>query len=194
MMDAINRLFNSPVIRKVLIRLRLLLGLAAVVGVALLIRRAPPGWFWPGLAISALGAALQWWCFACIMTSKELAANGPYAYVRNPMYLSRFLLVIGLLVMTAKVWLVALVAVLYYLYMANRVGREEPKLAVIFGEPYAEYCRAVPRFLPSFRRFPPGRPLFWSWECFRRNHGLTNMVAVLAAYAALWWFVYAYRA
>jgi protein-S-isoprenylcysteine O-methyltransferase Ste14 len=190
MMEAIHRLFNDPTVRRALLKLRLVLGLAAVVGLAMLIKRGPREWFWPGMAVSALGAIAQWWCFACIMTAKELAANGPYAYVRNPMYLARFLLVFGLVMMTGNPWLMGVMAVLYYLYMVNRVRREEPKLATLFGAPYEAYCRAVPRFVPSPRRYPEGQSLFWSWTCFRRNHGPTNAVTVVVAYAALWWFVF----
>jgi protein-S-isoprenylcysteine O-methyltransferase Ste14 len=198
MMEAIHRVFNNAILRKVFLHLRLLLGLAALAGLALLVERSPSEWFWPGLAVSAFGALMQWWCFSCIMTSKELAVNGPYSFVRNPMYLSRFFLVFGGVLMIGNWWvtwsLLAALVLFYHFYMVNRVKREERKLAGIFGAPYEEYCRAVPRFLPSFRKYRQGRPLFCSWTCFQRNNGLINMLATAAAYAGLWWYVFVYRA
>jgi hypothetical protein len=82
----------------------LVLGLLALAGLAILIRRSPDEWFWPGFGVSVFGAVMQWWCFSCIMTSKELAVNGPYSFVRNPMYLSRFFLVLGGVVMIGNWW------------------------------------------------------------------------------------------
>jgi protein-S-isoprenylcysteine O-methyltransferase Ste14 len=189
MMEIVHRLFNNETARRVLVKLRLVLGLASIAAMAYFLMKRE--WFWPGLAVSAFGAVMQWWCFSCIMTSKELATNGPYVFVRNPMYLSRFFLVLGGVIMTGNLWLIAALVVVYHLYMVNRVRREEKKLAGIFGAPYEEYCRTVPRFVPSFTKRSAGKPLFFSWTCFQRNSGVVNIIAVLAVYAALivwWWY------
>lgn len=190
MLDPLHALFNQPVLRRFFVRLRLPLGLIAG-GLALWF--ADPAWFWPGVAVSLVGAMGQWWCFACIMTSQQLAVNGPYRFVRNPMYLTRFVLVLGFIIMLnpiARWWMPVAYAVIYFLFMSNRVRREERKLAPIFGEPYQRYLQQVPRFAPSLRPFPGGRTAFWNPEAFRRNHGARNAVTVLATYAIAYVLVF----
>ncbi len=182
----IHALFNQPRARKLFLKLRLPLGLAAAAGIAWLIRREH---FGPGLAVSFVGALWQWWCFSCIMTSQKLAVRGPYMMVRNPMYLARYLLVLGIVLMTGNPWIVAGYTALYYFYMVNRVRREEIKLREIFGADYDAYCRDVPRFLPGFKRFAWRDLFYFNPTCFQRNHGFINLLVVLAAYALLYAWV-----
>lgn len=190
-MKTIHNLFNHPGLRKFLLMLRVPLALAALVGLATLMKR---DWFYPGLAVSFVGACLQWWCFACLKKQKVLAFNGPYGFVRNPMYLARYLLVAGAVVMTGNFWILGTLTVIYYFYMVNRVSREEKTLAGIFGADYDNYCRDIPRFLPSFRKHPNGKAAYFSWSTFQGNHGLTNAIAVLVAYGAVWWYLFRYAA
>ena len=189
----INTLFNHPGLRRFFVRARAPLGLLALLAALTLIR--PSGWFWAGMAISLAGAAVQAWCFACIMTSQELAVNGPYRFVRNPMYLTRYILVLGAVLMLDPTrpwrWLApAALTLVYLFFMHNRVRREERKLAPLFGEAYQRYLRAVPRFVPSLKPFPEGRTRYWNPAAFRRNHGARNLAAVLAGHAFAYLVVY----
>jgi len=188
-MPSINDIFNNHALRKTLLSLRLPMALGLVVALLLNI---DPEWFWMGLVVSATGMLLQLWVFGCIKTREVLAVNGPYRLVRNPMYIARFLLVAGLILMTGHPWLLAILAPLYYLYMVNRVRREEPVLAGVFGADYSDYCRDVPRFLPRARPYEKGQFLFFSKENFQRQHGLANLTAfgvlyVLCYLAAFYW-------
>jgi protein-S-isoprenylcysteine O-methyltransferase Ste14 len=180
MLSTVHRLFGNARLRSLFLKLRVPLGILAGIGILALLKRE---WFFAGLAVSVFGTLSQLWCFACIKTSKVLAHNGPYVFVRNPMYLARFFLVLGLVLMTGNPWIIVTLVVVYYFYMVNRVKREEAKLAEVFGEPYREYCRTVPRFIPSARRASSGRILFASMECFQRNHGSVNLVVMLVVYA-----------
>jgi len=84
---------------------------------------------------------------------RELVVAGPYRYVRNPQYVGVVLVVLGEALLTGMVVLfgyAALFAVGYHLFVRYY---EEPTLGRLFGEQYARYREAVPRWLP--RR--PGR-------------------------------------
>ena len=175
--------FNHPGIRRALVRLRVPLFIA--LGAAL-IWFAKRDWFWPGLAVSVFGEAIQLWCFATLHKKKELAANGPYAIVRNPMYLGRYFLILGALMLPGIPWLLPVYTVLYYFYMRNRVKREEETLRGIFGEEYAEYCTQVSRFLPSLRPFRGNPVLTFRWELLLRNNGHWNFLATAAFYGIAW--------
>ncbi|MDD5706016.1 MAG: methyltransferase [Kiritimatiellae bacterium] len=186
LLSPINALFNHSGLRRFVVHTRQPLALAGALIALWFVEPSP--WFWYGLAVSLVGAVGQWWCFACIMTSQELAVNGPYRFVCNPMYLTRYLLVLGLVLTLDPTrpwrWLLPVgYTVLYLFFMHNRVRREERKLTPIFGEAYQRYLRAVPRFVPSLRPYPGGRTLFWNPVAFKRNHGARNAAIVLCGYA-----------
>ncbi len=102
MLDAIHRLFNNPTLRKVLVKSRVLLGIAAV---AAIIWYMDPRWLVPGFLVSMFGEAIQLWCFASLDKGRTLACNGPYAMVRNPMYLGRYFILLGGLMLLGNWWL-----------------------------------------------------------------------------------------
>lgn len=187
MSDGIHRLFNHPALRRLLVRLRIPLFVAAG---ALLAWHARPEWYVPALAVSAFGEAIQLWCFASLQKNQVLAANGPYALVRNPMYLGRYFLLAGMLLLLGNGWLIAAFTAFYYLYMVNRVRREEALLAPTFGEAYARYCAAVPRFVPRLTPHPQGRIAFFDWDTFVRNHGPRNLLEAAAFYALAYYFAF----
>ena len=177
----VHKLFNHPGLRKFFLRLRIPI---AVILVAL----------WPwwvkndllilGIMVSLIGEAIQWWCFACIEKEKVLTIRGPYQLCRNPMYLGRYLLILGFIVTTGS-WVFMLVyTALYWFYMVNRVKREEPVLEKIFGQPYVEYCRDVNRFLPGVKRLDKD---FWffDWSIMLSNNGHWNLLSVVVGYGYL---------
>jgi protein-S-isoprenylcysteine O-methyltransferase Ste14 len=143
---------------------------------------AKPEWFLTGLVISTVGALLQLWCFSAIAKQRELAVHGPYKFVRNPMYIARFILILGFVVVLGRPWLIPLYAIVYCFYAVNRVAREERKLIQVFGEPYADYSRKVHRFLPA-SSYPGGRTLYGRLDLLLQNNGHWNVLGVAAFYA-----------
>ncbi|MGM0451674.1 MAG: methyltransferase family protein [Thermodesulfobacteriota bacterium] len=187
--ERIHALFNDKSLRKRFLKLRLPLFLVLF---ALLLTQLEPGWFFPGLVVSVLGELLQLWCFATIKTQKRLTTEGPYMFMRNPMYIGRFFLILGILLMTGNPWLIGGYVIIYYFYMVNRVRREEKVLRELFGQDYGAYCREVPPYRPTLKRLAPGKLFLFDNESFRQNHGVRNMVAVGACYVVLFIFTYVY--
>ena len=115
-----------------------------------------------GLVFAALGAALL---AACIVEfartgrgtlspvdpPRRLVVRGLYRYVRNPMYLSVTTIVLGEVVLTGSMALLAYWAVWFVGVNLFVIGYEEPSLRGRFGASYDEYTREVPRWLPRFR-------------------------------------------
>jgi len=84
---------------------------------------------------------------------RQLVVAGLYRFVRNPQYLGVVLVVVGEALLTGAAVLfgyAAFLAAAYHLFVRYH---EEPALGRLFGEAYARYREAVPRWLP--RR--PGR-------------------------------------
>lgn len=104
-----------------------------------------------------LGACLRTWGTAYLgvrvvssptLENSEMAIDGPYRYLRNPLYLGTILHTLALtLLMTWEGAGFALIAI-GMLQMAL-VAAEEGYLARALGEPYKQYCREVPRYLPK---------------------------------------------
>jgi protein-S-isoprenylcysteine O-methyltransferase Ste14 len=177
--NALHRLFNHSGLRKFLLKARVPLGL---IGAVVLAFNVKPEWFWIGLAVSATGELLQLWCFGALHKKQTLATNGPYKVVRNPMYLARYLLVLGCLMFLGVWWVLVVFSIVYYYYMVNRVRREEEKLLEIFGEPYLNYCQQVSRFVPFKGISPTGTFLFFDWRFFRENNAIRNGVLQFVYY------------
>lgn len=80
----------------------------------------------------------------------ELITHGPFAYVRNPLYLGNFLLSLGLCIMSWA-WMPWMLLVFFGLFAFQYgmiVALEEEQLLHRFHEIYEQYLAAVPRFLP----------------------------------------------
>ena len=135
---------------------------ALIVGVLLLVLfTAPPqagaGWMAElseMLGFALLVAATLWriWCHLFIAGSKngELSTAGPYSVVRNPLYLGNLLGIVGFGFAVEQPLLAIALGLLFALSYPSVVKNEEEQLARIFGERYAAYCAAVPRWMPDW--------------------------------------------
>ena len=179
----INDLCNDPELRRKLLTYRWPLAIVVIILLLFLMDRR---YFWLGLCVSMIGEGLQVWCFASLNKKKELAARGPYAVVRNPMYIGRYFLILGAVMTTGSLLLIILFSVVYYFYMVNRVEREEAVLIEIFGADYEEYCRRVNRFLPDFRDLDLEAIKYFRWDLFFQNNAHLNLLAVAAGYLAVY--------
>jgi len=182
LVNQIHELFNNKKLRKTFLKLRLPLGILIFIAI---ITQIKPGWFFPGLMVSLIGELFQAWCLATIKTQKQLTVVGPYMFIRNPMYIGRFFLVFGILMMTGNPWIMLLFTVVYYFYMVNRVKREEKVLLELFGKDYEDYCRDVHPYIPGFKRYDKNQLKSFNGESMRQNHVLINVAAAMVCYIVL---------
>jgi protein-S-isoprenylcysteine O-methyltransferase Ste14 len=118
---------------------------------------------WPAVVLTALGAALYLWCLWLFATlgrgtpgpwdaPRRVVEVGPYGWVRNPMYLSVFLVVAGEAILFLSVPLLIYLGVVALGVQLFVVGYEEPALTERFGDGYSAYRRRVPRWIPRHPR------------------------------------------
>jgi protein-S-isoprenylcysteine O-methyltransferase Ste14 len=83
-----------------------------------------------------------------------LIISGPFAFVRNPLYVGNILLYTGIGIMSWALFpYLQIVAILFFALQYHFIVLEEEKYLIEkFGEDYKEYCKQVPRF---FFRFTP---------------------------------------
>ena len=109
-----------------------------------------------GLPISFCGLALRAWAAGCLDKNARLAQSGPYARVRNPLYIGTLLVAAGLVAASRSLGLGILFAAVFGLIYLPVIQLEEQHLRSLFPE-YADYARNVPALLPRFRSSPgPG--------------------------------------
>lgn len=79
-----------------------------------------------------------------------LIVSGPFAHVRNPLYLGNILIYTGLGVMSFAVFPYLQIAGLLFFYFQYRmiIKEEEKYLQSTFGAAFEDYKRNVPRFIP----------------------------------------------
>jgi protein-S-isoprenylcysteine O-methyltransferase Ste14 len=87
------------------------------------------------------------------MVTGKVMADGPYRYVRNPLYIGVWCMVIAMTFLM-PVSGAAFAAVLITIFAFRLTLGEEAFLRVKLGEPYLAYLKAVPRFIPRLRGAP----------------------------------------
>jgi protein-S-isoprenylcysteine O-methyltransferase Ste14 len=113
-----------------------------------------------GVAVTALGELLRLWGVhhigAISRTRSDrlgpLVASGPFARLRNPLYVGNIALWVGFALTARLVWLAPLVALLLGLEYHAIVRWEERLLETRLGGAYRAYAARVPRWVPRWNR------------------------------------------
>ncbi len=133
-----------------------------------------------GFALALCGELLRAWgvAFAGSETrttsgvgASKLVTAGPFALVRNPLYIGNILLYTGIGVMSWALfpWL-QLAALGWFIFQYTLIVREEEAfLCEAFGEEYRRYCARVHRFLPRFRPAAEGPSPAPDWRAGWRS-------------------------
>jgi protein-S-isoprenylcysteine O-methyltransferase Ste14 len=98
------------------------------------------------MAIRTLGK--QWTYRARVIEGHELITTGPYAIVRNPIYLGMFGMLLATGLVFSRWWNFLAAVVLFLIGNQMRIGAEEKLLRETFGAQFEEYARRVPAFVP----------------------------------------------
>ena len=78
-----------------------------------------------------------------------LIQEGPYALVRNPMYLGILLIGLGVVLVLFEWWAVFIFLLVFTIRYISLIFKEEQNLMILFPQAYPDYCKKVPRILPS---------------------------------------------
>jgi len=122
-----------------------------------------------GLMIVLTGEAIRFWGVSIAGSETRttgtvggtyLITSGPFAYVRNPLYVGNMLLYAGVGVMSMALfpWLLIVAVGWFYLQYYLIVTKEEEYLAVRFGPAYDHYRKHVGRFIPRVTTYVSPNP------------------------------------
>ena len=172
-------------------RIRVPLGfVAAAVYLWELVKHAPN---WPPIAWSLLlvlpGLWLRGYAAGYVKKNRELTMTGPYAHVRNPLYLGSMLIAAGFAVALMS-WPFAVVLVVFFLLIyVPVIASEEKFLRGEFLE-FEWYCARVPRLIPRITpaRAPDGdrgNPGRFSLELYRKHREYNSAIGATLLYCSL---------
>ena len=143
-----------------------------------------------GALIAVLGLVIRAWASGHIKKAAVLAVTGPYAFMRNPLYLGTLVLGMGFTV-AAGVWWLALIFIALYLGIYLPVMRVESEdMRRIFGADFVEYERNVPLLVPRLTPWKKAGTrfnfqLYLQYREYRAALGALAALCVLATKAYL---------
>jgi protein-S-isoprenylcysteine O-methyltransferase Ste14 len=139
-----------------------------------------------GLPISVMGLALRAWAAGHLEKNRTLAESGPYAYVRNPLYIGTLAVASGF-VIASRQWVLALLfAAVFLLIYLPVVELEEQHLRSLFPE-YSDYAKRVPRLWPRLTG-DDSKP--FRFAIYMRNQEYQALAGFLVGVAVLIWKVF----
>jgi protein-S-isoprenylcysteine O-methyltransferase Ste14 len=112
-----------------------------------------------GMVIGTVGAAIALWCiftFAFVGRGtpapfdppRRLVIQGPYRFVRNPMYIGAGLALAGAALFYESLPLLGYTGIFFLATHFLVVWYEEPALRRTFGQEYEAYCGRIRRWWP----------------------------------------------
>jgi protein-S-isoprenylcysteine O-methyltransferase Ste14 len=119
-----------------------------------------------GVLVASAGQALRFYTLGQVpegtsgqgyaLEAVTLNTRGPYAHVRNPLYVGNLGIVLGLLMIAHQPWVYALGLGFFFGEYFFIIRAEEAFLRSRFGERFDAFCDSVPRWFPRFTPAVPG--------------------------------------
>jgi protein-S-isoprenylcysteine O-methyltransferase Ste14 len=144
-----------------------------------------------GLVVVCMGETIRVWAAGYLRKNEILVTSGPYAYVKNPLYIGTMLITAGFCIMANNIYLLTLAFlgfIFYYIPYKKRV--ESNRLMGLFGESYAAYDSQVDDYMPRLRPYEKAEGN-WRFEHVIGNseEGIVALLAVGALLIALRFWV-----
>lgn len=110
-----------------------------------------------GFVIALIGESIRLWGVSWAGSETRttggvggsfLVISGPFAHVRNPLYVGNILLYFGLGVMSWALFpYLQIIAIIFFIVQYHFIVKEEESYLIkTFGDDYKKYCENVPRF------------------------------------------------
>lgn len=136
--------------------------------------------YWPGLLAAVAGITVRLWASGHIKKDKALATDGPYLYVRHPLYVGNILLGIGFSLSSGLWWSFPLFVGILILFYPQAIKSEDEKLRQLFTEQWEAWRKKTWALIP---RFQSGANPGGSWSFYQslRQNGEPIIALILLA-------------
>jgi len=144
-----------------------------------------------GLTLIALGEAVRIWAAGHIQKNEILTVTGPYAYVKNPLYVGTILCTTGYCIYADNIWVLAFTVFMYcFHYIPYKMRVESGRLRERFGSQFDDYDAKVPDYIPRLTPYSQEKGA-WSFKSFIENseEGILILNVILATLVGTrpWW-------
>ena len=165
---------------------RQFLGVALVVVFSWFAKPQLP-WFYAGVPLVLAGVLVRLWASGHIKKNKILATDGPYGFVRHPLYVGNILILAGFVLASGLWWAAAVAVVFFVTYYPTAIEYEDRKLEGLFGEQWRKWRALTMALLPRFTPYPADEKGQWSFMYSMRGNG----EPVIALFLLFWlYFIY----
>ena len=172
-------------------KMRLIVAWASIPVLLLCARLNDQSFRW-GIVIVLLGEGIRFWALGYMeKKGQKLAMSGPYAFVRNPLYVGNFFLGLGVAVIVGN-WIITILFLAGFLGIySGTIRGEEKHLLGMFGKTFEEYCKAVPPFFPRLTPYKAPEKDSFLWSRIIKHHeyitalGIALMLILIHLYDEL---------
>ena len=152
------------------------------IGALLLVIFAKPQY--PGILIGMvlifLGEGIRIWAAGHLQKNEVLTVTGPYAYVKNPLYIGSILITAGFCILADSVYLLAAAFFMFcFHYIPYKKKVEGDRMKKIFGSQYEDYDGKVPDYLPRWTPYS-NEKVSWQFRCLIENSEEGILLILLA--------------
>jgi len=149
----------------------------------------------PGMIIGTFlimtGEILRIWGTGHLQKNEILTVTGPYAHVKNPLYVGSILVTVGFCILANNIYILAIATLMFcFHYIPYKKKVEGDRLKKIFGPQYEDYDEKVPDYLPRWIPYSDQKAP-WSFRAFLDNSEagivLLNLLGILLILSRLRW-------
>ena len=159
-------------------KIRLLLAWGSIPVLLLCSHMTDQSFRW-GIVLMIIGELVRFWALGFVeKKGRKLAMNGPYAFVRNPLYVGNFFLGLGIAVIVWNWIILALFLVGFLGIYTGTIRGEEKHLREMFGKPYEDYCANVPSFLPRLTPYAAPEKDGFLWSRIIKHHEYITVAGI----------------
>ena len=144
-----------------------------------------------GIILISLGEGIRIWAAGHLQKNESLTVTGPYAYVKNPLYIGSILITIGFCILADNIYFLAAATLAFcFHYIPYKKRVEGDRLRKIFGSQFEDYDQKVPDYIP--RRTPYSTQKNpWRFRDFVENSEegivLLNVIGILLILSRPYW-------
>ena len=152
------------------------------IGAFLLVIFAKPQFpgIWIGMFFVFLGEVIRIWAAGHLQKNEVMTVTGPYAHVKNPLYIGSIFITAGFCMMADNIYLLAAAFFMFcFHYIPYKKRVEGDRLKKIFGSQYEDYDAKVPDYLPRWTPYSKEKAS-WQFRCFIENSEEGILLIILA--------------
>jgi protein-S-isoprenylcysteine O-methyltransferase Ste14 len=144
-----------------------------------------------GIILIVIGEGIRIWAAGHLQKNEMLTVTGPYAYVKNPLYIGSILITGGFCILADNIYILAIATFMFcFHYIPYKKRMEGDRLKKIFGERFEDYDQKVPDYIP--RRTPySNEKASWQFTNFIENSEegivLLNLAGILLILSRPYW-------